>query len=259
MKGRTAVFDNHGNFLRGITETELGVNLLDLQVVNESVAVLRQQQGESQLLLINGSSVTTHDISFHDEAVDLSSHISSDDTSLFSVNFVEDEDLNEREVPVKLDLPEDAQSDSEAEVVPGRPFRDGWLHFQGFEGDRVIPLKVSSSDYEWSREIKFTLKQGAARKLVRKRGNISWELEIGPDGSIHLLLFAGSVGRNRVDGYWYLKVAPDGSVGSPIKLAGPRRADDQQTRRLTLDQQGDPLVMWAGRRGVLIEALPRTD
>jgi hypothetical protein len=56
----------------------------------------------------------------------------------------------------------------------------------------------------------------------------------------------------------HLKVAPDGGSAYPIKLAGPRTADDQQTRCLTLDQHGEPLVMWAGRRGVLIEALPTT-
>lgn len=259
VKRRIAVFNGQGKFLPGITATELDSNLFDLQVVSDSVAVLRQQQGESQLIVISGSSVTTHDITFNGEEVDLSTEISSDDTSLFSVNFVQDEDLTEREVPVRLGLPESPKSDSEAEKVPGRPFRDGWLHFQGFAGARVVPLKVASSDYEWSKEIRFTLKQRVGKKTVRKRGNVSWELEIGPDGSIHLLLFAGTYGKSRVDGYWYLRVAPDGAVGTPTKLAGPRTDDDQQTRRLTLDQHGDPLLMWAGRRGVLIEALPRTD
>jgi hypothetical protein len=91
------------------------------------------------------------------------------------------------------------------------------------------------------------------KKVVR--GTVSWEPVIAGDGSVHLLIFAGTFARNRADqedGYWYLSIDPDGNVGGPVALAAHDQASRDfpnprnQVRRLTLGPDGGIFLMLTG-------------
>jgi hypothetical protein len=173
-------------------------------------------------------------------------------TRLFSTVFRTD-GLTDEEVPVEVTLDD---GEAAAVEVPGRPFLDGWSLFQDYAGNQTVTLEVSASTARWRVEIDLELRQSVEGRSVARRGHVSWESEIAPDGTSHLLLFAGTEGRHATDGYWYLGVAPDGAVGPVVPLQGPSRRDDQQSRRLTLDGEGNPVLMWAGRRALRFERLP---
>ena len=251
-KRRVVVFDESARYLFHV---DGGRDLLvasDLQRLgNEAIALSQDRRSLSRIITLDKSNnIERSRVSFEGDPVAASRLIASGER-LFSTVFYES-DLSEEEVPVEL--LSDGEASSAAEV-PGRPFLDGWLLFEGYVGPRVLPLSVSTSQYEWSREIRFKLKQSVGGRSKARRGNISWETEVDPAGIIHLLVFAGTDGREATDGYWYLMVEPDGTVGVPIHLRGPTSRDDQQARRLTLDSTGRPVVMWARGRAAVFELI----
>jgi hypothetical protein len=120
---------------------------------------------------------------------------------------------------------------------------------------QVIPVSVSSSTQNWNVQIEAKLVDKIRGEEKAVQGSVSREIQIDDRGFIHLLLFAGTSRKPLRDGYWYLRVGPHGSVGDPIPLGSPPIPDDQQTRHLSLDSHGVPLLMWPDKKGVGIISL----
>ena len=253
-KARLVVFSPSGELARAMRGGELLLRASDVQVSDGAAFVLSQNDhGRARLLsFVEAGEHERSPITFRGRAAD-AYRLWATGPRLFTTVFLQD-GLSDEEVPVEIT--HDATRKASATEVPGRPFLDGWSLFRRYAGSRLIPLEVSSSEHGWRLTIELELVQSTGGRTEERRGHVSWESEIAPDGTFHLLLFAGTEGGNAVDGYWYLAVAPDGTVGEPIRLSGPLVRDDQQSRRLSLDADGDPVLMWAGRRGVRIERLP---
>lgn len=253
-KRRVAVFRAPSDFLFDVPgNNRLLLIAADLQWVgDQAVALSQNPRFESKLLAIQqATEIRRSSIVFEGEPAE-TTHLWTDDSRMFTTVFRE-EGLSDEEVPVEVTLNE--SGDSAAEEVPGRPFLDGWLLFQDYVGPRIIPLAVSSAEHNWRLEIRLRLQQTIEGEKKSRAGNVSWESEVDPAGTIHLLVFAGTQGRHAADDYWYLQVSPDGAVGDPLHLKGPSRRDDQQLRRLTLDAGSRPVVMWAGRKSARLEIL----
>ncbi len=156
--------------------------------------------------------------------------------------------LSTEEVPVEVVL---SPNEATMEEVPGVPFLDGWVEFEPFVDDRVVPLTVTSTEVNWSREIHLRLQTSRGNFAP---GRVAWEREVAPDGTVHFLLFAGTYGKRRIDDWWYLKVTNDGTVGTPVRL---QRASELggPYRHLALDSSGLPFAMWVHRKNLIVEDL----
>jgi len=132
------------------------------------------------------------------------------------------------------------------------------MHYIPYIGDQLLSLSVESDEHSWSKTIRLKLRQVIDCELTSVRGSVGAEVEVSADGTIHLLMFAGTYSRKAIDGYWYLTMSAEGEVGEAIPLEGPGKPDDQQVRRLSLDEADKPLVMWAGGRGLRFERLRPT-
>lgn len=252
-KSRVAVFEPTSELSFATARTPLLLSASDLQLSEGRGIVLSQDDRHKARVLSfdEAGGQTRSALSFEGgraEAYRLWTH----GTRLFSTAFRTD-GLTDEEVPVEVTIDE---GEAVAAEVPGRPFLDGWSLFQGYAGNRTVALEVSASTARWRVAIDLEIRQSVGGRSVERRGHVSWESEIAPDGTFHLLLFAGTEGRHATDGYWYLAVAPDGAVGPVVPLQGPSRRDDQQPRRLTLDEDGNPVLMWARRRALRFERLP---
>lgn len=252
-KSRLAVFEPPSELSFATARSPLLFSASDLQVSGGRGIVLSQDdRHRARVLSFDEAGEESHStLSFEGgtaEAYQLWTH----GTRLFSTVFRTD-GVTDEEVPVEVTLDDGKAA---AVEVPGRAFLDGWSLFQDYAGNQTVTLEVSASTARWRVEIDLEIRQSVGGRSVTRRGHVSWESEIAPDGTFHLLLFAGTEGRHATDGYWYLAVAPDGAVGSVVPLQGPSRRDDQQSRRLTLDAEGDPVLMWAGRRALRFERLP---
>lgn len=157
---------------------------------------------------------------------------------------------------VFLELPLSGTGAIVANRVDGWPLLDGTLLYPEYE-EMTIPLEFSSGVDAWKVDIRFRLRQRVDDRRRQRKGVVTWaNFEIDHHGGLHLLIFSGTFGRHRNDGWWYLKVGPDGTVGDPIRLRDPERDDEgQQPRRLTLDASGEPYAMWTDNEGVVIESL----
>lgn len=254
-KSRLAVFEPTSELSFATARSALLFSASDLQVTGGQGIVLSQDNRHRARVLSfdEAGEESRSTLSFEGgtaEAYQLWTH----GTRLFSTVFRTD-GLTDEEVPVEVTL-EDGEA--AAVEVPGRPFLDGWSLFHDYAGDQTVALEVSASSARWRVEINLELRQSVEGRSAPRRGHVSWESEIAPDGTFHLLLLAGTEGRLATDGYWYLAVAPDGAVGPVLPLQGPSVRDDQQSRRLSLDAEGDPVLMWAGRRALRFERPPST-
>ncbi|MDQ3957622.1 MAG: hypothetical protein M3273_04795 [Actinomycetota bacterium] len=158
--------------------------------------------------------------------------------------------VEEEELPLEVPL-DPTRRRLRAAETPGRPMLSGWLLFKKYEGPLLVPLAFEGDEGSWETDIHFLTKRSRDSD-PEPEGHISWETEVSPDGTIHLLIHAGLRKRG---GYWYVQVSPAGAVGDAFPLVGPGIEDDQQTRRLALDQDGVPFVMWAGRKNLLVSRL----
>lgn len=255
VKRRIAVFQAGGRFafdehLRGV-----GYRSLDMQLLDSDPHVLSQARNFNSRISVAGSSLPHSAYSLGNNQP---GPFSVGRGRLYMTAFRTDPDtLQDEEIPVEINIPAGARR-AKVERVPGRPFRDGWLQFIPYQGERLIPLSVESDDFSWSKVIHLKLRQVVSGEPKSVRGNVSWELEVAADGTIHVLMFAGTYSRKPVDGYWYVTVSAAGAVGQAIPLSGPGKADDQQVRRLSLNHAEQPMVMWAGGRGLRFERLRPT-
>ncbi|MQA98793.1 MAG: hypothetical protein GEU78_00630 [Actinobacteria bacterium] len=254
-KGRVALYSQTG-LDRAVDLGSLGPRAFDVQIGDRGDVVVLAQRGDYSTAFIlkpSAGGTSTVGVRLNGMRAETGTHFSLAGDRVFLSAFLQ-EDFVEEEVPIGVPLsPADRGNASE---VPGRPFLNGWFVFEDFRGDQVIPLGVRSAEYDWFQEVEFRLQVPDRTDGGEKKGQVSWELEIDPDGTLHLLIFAGTYGRGAVDGYWYLTVEADGRVGQPQRLSGPSEPDDQQTRHLSLDPQGDPVLMWARGDGVEFETLP---
>jgi hypothetical protein len=253
-KARLAVFSPSGELADERRGGDLLLRAADVQVQGDGAFVLSQNdEARARLLSFTGAGEEQRSpISFRGRQAD-AYQLWTSDARLFTTVFLQD-GLSDEEVPVEV--AHEVSGDAAATEVPGRPFLDGWSLFQRYAGSRLIPLEVSSEEHRWRLTIELELVDSTDGEAETRRGHVSWESEISPDGTFHLLLFAGTEGRNPVDGYWYLTVDASGRVDDPVRLRGPAIRDDQQSRRLSLDGDGVPTLMWAGRRGVRVERPP---
>ena len=165
--------------------------------------------------------------------------------------------------PAELLTSEDASS-AEAVHAPGLvPFLDGWFT-SAVRRSRIFRLEANSSSQEWTDEIAFRFVQRVSGEKRRVRGTASYESEISADGTVHMLIFAGTDLLNgpNEDGYWYLSIAPDGTPGRVVHLQAPdprsrRPNPGVQLRHLTLDEHGSPLLMWVGAESVQVTRVPQ--
>lgn len=248
-KDRVAVF-SEGRFLFDVPLRGRGYRSFDVQARSSEEAVVLRHRGDLTtefLRVVKNSRPNSVRLRYRGRYVDSDSVFSIVDESAFLSVF--DDARGGKEIPVQVPL--DSSGVARARAVPGRPFLDGWYLFRRNRGELKLPIAVSSSAESWKRLIVFRLR----RDNQETRGGVSWEVEVAPVGTIHLLLFLGTYGRRQVDGYWYLGISAEGKVGRPIPLTGPSRRDDQQMRRLTLLPDGSPFAMWADKRGVRVESL----
>jgi hypothetical protein len=250
-KQRVAKFDSASIYASSWRQRGIGLRSTDLRVDDSRGVVLWQDRSFfSRLAIQEGGSRRAVRIHHDGEPQQGGNEFLLAAEHAYLNVFVEETLGDEEERALKVNL-----SDGSGEISQGRPFLDGWLLLRLYEGPRLIPLAVESSQHNWEVTIRFQLRHGANGESRRAPGHISWETEVSEDGVIHLLI-AASIERPGLQGYWYLQVAPDGSVGQPIPLAGPTRRDDQQVRRLTLAPKGDPHFMWAMKKRVIVETLP---
>lgn len=248
-KGRIARFDGAGRFAGGLPLGRLAYRSWDLQLEDDRPFVLAQDFGyDARVLFAEPDGRVSRRVFFEGGPVELGGSISASGGAGYVHGYAGE--LGDEEVFLEVPL-DPAAPRLEATEAPGRPMLDGWLLYVPYRGPRLIPLEFDGGGASWATDVRLLTKR-AAEEEPRDRGIVSWEVDVGPDGTIHLLVHAG---LRRFDGYWYLRVSGDGEVGEPVRLRGPGIADDQQTRRLTLDAEGKPYVMWAGRRALVISPL----
>lgn len=266
-KGRVAVFGPRGRFRFAVKAPGNNYRNMDIQFHSDEMLVLRHvSDGGLGLFGVMGRRVThVRSVKVNDERYSGSTRFWTTGDRVFVFLHGRVDSPACCEGFAELGFPSQPYSYA-VEPVPGLPFFDGWLieRRDPDETGRKIIYVADASPHAWTREIRFRLVQERDGQQRDVQGGVSWEIEIAPDGSVHILLFAGTFGpdRHRADGYWYLSIAADGQVSKAIALRAPNPRDDNQPnptyqyRRLTLDENGLPLVMWAGPKAARIERLP---
>jgi hypothetical protein len=248
VKERVARFSAQGGFVKKLAVPGNDLLNSDVVLMDKRLVVLGQRQrrdgdrisslesgrSDTKVLRLEGDPVPAHSLT-------------NSGGRLFTTVFVED---YTREIPVEV------ARDGTASEVPGVPFLDGWKHHRDFAGHTTIPLQVSSTPYNWSMEIDAALLREIDGKRREVPGTLYWEFVISEQGEIHLYIHAQTEKGGSIDADWLLTVSPEGLVGEPVKLRGPTGPDDQQSRHLALDPDDRPMAMWAGKKGLLFEALP---
>lgn len=252
---RIAVFDRGSRGVFDVPLGDIGHRGSDLQMIGEQAIATFQDLGFKTIVLemsLEGDKLRTRHIKLDGKRIDTTGlDVVGDE--IFSSAFVGP--LEEVEQFVEIELPPNGPAlATEAE---GWPLGAGLLRVTNSYEELTIPLDYVAPVGSWSKKVRFVLRQRVAGETKSKNGSISWaDMEIDPEGAIHLVVFAGTYGGQRDDGSWYLKVGPNGTVGRPIRLRDPERDDQGQApRRLTLDARGTPFAMWADRGAVVIESL----
>lgn len=261
-KGRIAAFSPDDEFLFKVNAAGNDYRNLDVQVVGGVPVVHRQRRDFAAqfFTIVDEEAGVLRTLFIDGEPYQGNSSFTEVDDRIFYTVMEPVGEIEAPWFPAEITLPE-GRHKSFASETPGLPFLDGWLLDPSYLGPRVHVLEVRSEAQTWNLEINFRLERLKKGGRGRVGGNVSWEQVIGPDGVIHRLLFAGSYGNNREDGYWYLRIEPDGTVGEPLHLADPdpgpqKPSPSYQTRRLSLGPDGEPLIMWAGPKRARIVALP---
>lgn len=221
----------------------------DLQLVDGQPLVLVVKKEGDLLALLQGQSLTLHPLHFEG-----ASAFSNQTIHIHSGNAYTNIFRNDGPEEVSVEIVPSRDEVWEATETRGWQVAGGWLRFGEFE-PMTIPLELIRDDGTVDRKIEFRIFLKRNGQLVPRNGHISWEVEVDQAGVVHLLIFAGTFGHERTDGYWYLTVSPEGDVGEVIPLVGPGAPDDQQGRQLSLDDEGTPLAMWMTSGGIRIEDL----
>lgn len=251
-KARVALFDD-GRFVKAVALPNKDYGGEDLQTVGRTVTVLSSREMRFYLTHLRPGVKRARVIKYQGAPVETVSRIATDGERPYATIWGP---LSESEVPVRL-VAGRRRPAVVARRVPGRPFLDGWMPFHPYVAEDTIRLSTEASS-SWSRDIRFGFYRDSGGLRRKVRGSVTWELEVSRAGTTHLLIAASTEARGPfINGYWYLRVERDGKVGRAVPLEGPTGPDDQQYRRLTLDEADQPLVMWSGRRGVRIESLAR--
>lgn len=250
-KERAAEFDSDSTYVSSWNQRGIGLRSTDLQVDESRQTVLWQDRGFfSRLAVREEGSGRSVRVEYEGEPQQGgSTFVLQGEVGYLNV-FIEEQPGSEEESVLAFNL-----ADGAGEIAKGRPFLDGWLLFRPYEGPRLIPLAVESTQHSWEVTLKLQTRRSVGGESRTARGHVSWETEVSPNGDIHLLI-AASIERDRLQGYWYIGVSPDGTVGKPVPLSGPTRRDDQQARRLTLAPDGRPLFMWLMKKRIVVESLP---
>jgi hypothetical protein len=253
-KERVAKFDRDGNYLSQMGNAVLDQRVFDLQLVDDRPAVLSQSTAFNGRLAFPNvhSKMTQSVIRFDGKPVEAYPPLVPGTASVYLTLLVSSKE-DEKSIPAQVGLADDERHLT-ATQVPGIPFLDGWLLYQEPVGEQTIPLAVTSNSESWSLQIEFLIKRKSEDNPIA--GTISWETAIDREGVIHLLILAGTARKPLLSGYWYLKVFPDGRLSGPVALTGPSISDSQQSRRLALDSEGRPLIMWAKKHSVEIVGPP---
>lgn len=253
---RLAVFGPDGSWRFAVALGEIGYRGGDIQIVGEDAVALTQDD-ESRAVGIridsDGTVLGRTHIELDGEPIDLY-RLAVFGTRAFGAAFAGSR-LSEYETFIEVFITD--EDPLRAQEAEGWPTPTGTLLFPDFAGDTLIPLEVDGPE-PWSREVHFDLRQKFNGRWKTKNGVVSWgDIEIDHEGAIHLIVSAGTFGKEpRGSYYWYLKAGPDGTVGRPIRLREPDRDDGgQQLRRLTLDADGEPFAMWTEQEGLVIESL----
>lgn len=248
-KERLAVFDATGELVRAQPLPGVGYRAWDVQAHPDFTIVMSQDVDYyGRVTFVAPDSVRAGAIRYEGSPIATGGPVTVDGDAGYVAAF---EDTPTGDEELFLSVPLEPARSLRATQALGRPMLDGWLLLREYRGDRVIRLAYEAPVGSWETHLRL-LTRTAGDHAPRDRGIISWEIEIAPDGTIHLLVHGA---RARSSGYWYVRVAADGTPGDVVRLEGPRIADDQQSRRLTLDASGRPFVMWAQRRGVVISSL----
>lgn len=253
-KERLAKFGQDGSYLSQMGRAVLDQRVFDLQLVDDRPVVLSQSTGFYGRLAFPNvhSKMNQSVIRFDGKPVEAYPPLVPGNTSVYLTLLVSSKE-DEKSIPAQVGLADDERHRTATEV-PGIPFLDGWLLYQEPAGEQTIPLAVTSNSESWSLQIEFLIKRKSEGNPIS--GTISWETAIDREGVIHLLILAGTARKPLLSGYWYLKVFPDARLSGPVALTGPSISDSQQSRRLALDSEGRPLIMWAKKHSVEIVGTP---
>lgn len=261
-KGRIAVFGRDSRFLFSVTTGRNDYRVQDLQVVDGRPIALRQGDDFSaQVFEVIGRKPGVIRRVYGDgEALSGGSPLSVSQDELFTYLWEPVDEIGEPFGFARID-PLTGRRRALATSAEGVPFSTGTYVYPRYVGDRAAQVIVESVDDPHNLELRFRLLVPGLSKTEARKGVVSREVEVAPDGTLHLLLFAGTYGRDKQDGYWYLRIAPDGTVGRPVHLREPDSGPNDpgpnhQLRRLALDEDGEPLIMLAGPSGATVRRPP---
>jgi hypothetical protein len=267
-KGRIAIFDFGGNYLFNVAPQGNNYINVDVQQFGEDILVSRTRGGRPRYIHLRERQVVgIYTLTTEGKRYTGGEHLTTTQAGerVFTFLYEQSGSLECCFGLAELMPPVNGVIDSHG--VPGVAYREtGWLIEDTARANeigthRAIVYRAEHPE-PWSVELRLRMLQERQGQTRRVNGIVSWDAEADAAGTLHLVIFAGSTGSVKENGFWYVTIGPTGEVGEPVPLWAPglnrgsrRPSPPDQFRWLTLDQAGAPYVMWSGPRAVTVVSL----